>query len=163
MALVDCHKLYVCELIYLLCATNSLHNVQFETKATTTNNAKYFLYIAEWDFVCIFISTNVFPGVIGISTMTYGCFLGWSSRTYFSLFEATDVCNVIGYESDLSHVLILSFWDVNMHTTCIWCMHVTFVRLLSYIFPSSFTLQIKNILILCGFVAAENLVLVDRQ
>ncbi len=31
VALVDCHKLYViCELIFLLCATALLHNVQFE-------------------------------------------------------------------------------------------------------------------------------------
>ncbi len=29
VALVDCHKLYVYELTYLLCATASLYNVQF--------------------------------------------------------------------------------------------------------------------------------------
>ena len=36
VALVDCHKLYMCELIYLLCATDSLHNVLLKNEATTT-------------------------------------------------------------------------------------------------------------------------------
>ncbi len=43
--------MYVCELIYLLCATDSLHNVQFENKATTTKDCSIFV-TAKGSYTC---------------------------------------------------------------------------------------------------------------
>ncbi len=79
----------------------------------------------------------------------------------------TNLNSVISYESDLSQNLYLSIFENSSPDFVIlrWYAHYAYYvcATLSYIFSVSLYTANKNILNLYGFIAAENLILLDRH